>query len=872
MTSDAEELRLTRLKFHPRQKQAFESEMTEMLFGGASEGGKLLDLATEVATPSGWATVGELKIGDKIFGQDGKLYDILDLSPINYEPKSYELTFDNGEKVIACADHLWKTFNRDERVQATRLSPEFRALRRSKRRSRAIANPNRTPSQIEGIIRANKTRTHNYKPIPTGTVRTTQEIFDTLRVSTGHINHSIRLTKPLELEAKELPIDPYLLGAWLGDGHSNAGRLTGRDPEVWEEFEKAGFKVTHRCDNLEHGLLGFIHHLRAANVLNNKHIPADYLRGSKEQRLALLQGLMDTDGCCDKDGSVQFTNTNKNLSDGVAELAASLGWKVFRRSKIPTIYGKPCARAYIVKFSPDEPIFRIKRKIARQKLSKRKYNEFYYITDCQPIASRPMRCIRISNPEKLFLITKSFIATHNSAFIRRALARWCIHIPNLQCTLIRKKHSDILKNHVFGDDGFKVLLKDLEERKLVSITKDGVKFWNGSVINFQHCQDERQFDTAQGSGTHVLAIDEATQLSPRLINAFRGWCRMSKEMQAELPKRYQGKFPRIIYTANPIGASIGYFRREFVKTRAAFEIEKVLGFKRGFIPSRIDDNPSADKEAQAGRLAAFDKGTAKALIDGDWDAPTGDFFKNYDEAKHVVPDFIPPTYWLKWRSFDWGKSEPFSVLWFCLSDGEAFTDNQGRERWFPAGSVIVYREWHGCNPDSPEHGLGITNIEICRGILARTTENTSGITVTDSLPFQSRDDELMADVYAKHGVPLTKGNTDRALGAARVKDYLDGIDGYPRLYITESCKYLRDYLPAVETDPLDREKYVDSGEATHNVDALRYGIATRPTIKTKPAVVSNLVARINPSANISTSPKSLLASLNKKSIGNVGRR
>lgn len=459
-----------------------------------------------------------------------------------------------------------------------------------------------------------------------------------------------------------------------------------------------------------------------------------------------------------------------------------------------------------------------------------------------------------------------------SAYIRRALCRWSCEIANLQSTLIRKKHADILKNHVYGDDGFKVLLAPLIEAKKVVITEEGIKFWNGSVINFQHCQDERQFDTAQGSGTHVLAIDEATQISPRLVVAFRAWCRMSLETAALLPPKYRDKFPRIIYTANPIGASLGYFRREFVKARPAWAIEEVLGFKRQYIPSRIDDNPSADKKAQEGRLAAFDIGTAKALKEGDWDAPTGDFYKNYDEARHVVPDFIPPSYWLKWRGFDWGKAEPFCVLWFTVSDGQEFIDQQGRKRWFKIGTVIVYREWYGCDPNKPADGLGLTNIDICRGIVARTKEVTSGITVTDNLPFQRRDDELMAEVYAKNGVPLTLGNTDRALGAARVKDYLDGVDGEAMLKICECCVYLRDYIPAVETDPTDREKYVDSGEATHSNDTLRVGLATRPSIKSKPAEKPSTLASHNTGSRIAVAPQKLIAQLQKQHSGRAGRR
>ena len=98
-------------QFTPKQALAFNSPANEIFWGGAAGGGKLLALDTKIPTPSGWKTVGALKIGEQIFGQDGKPYDILDLSPISYEPKSFELTFDNGTKIKACADHLWRTFD-----------------------------------------------------------------------------------------------------------------------------------------------------------------------------------------------------------------------------------------------------------------------------------------------------------------------------------------------------------------------------------------------------------------------------------------------------------------------------------------------------------------------------------------------------------------------------------------------------------------------------------------------------------------------------------------------------------------------------------------------------------------------------------------
>lgn len=418
---------------------------------------------------------------------------------------------------------------------------------------------------------------------------------------------------------------------------------------------------------------------------------------------------------------------------------------------------------------------------------------------------------------------------------RVLLITFCLSIPGLQCVLIRKKYDDILKNHVEGPTGFKALLAPLIEAGKVKITKNGVYFPKGAIIAFQHCQDERQFDSAQGVEKHILVIDEATQISERLIRFFRGWVRMPLAMQESLPEEFKGKLPLILYTANPIGASVGYFRRNFVKARAAFEVQEVDGFLRQYIPSRAQDNPSVDLRAHHGRLAGMgDAALAKALDEGDWDAPIGDFIRQWDDEIHRVRDFIPPSHWFKFRSFDWGGAEPFSVGWWCVSDGEEFEDHEKRTRWFPRGALIRYREWYGCDPDDPSKGIDLQNVDIAKGIVARTHEVTSGVTITDSLPFQKRGGELMAEEFARNGVILTRGNTDREIGWKRVKDYLAGIDGFPMLYITDSCPAAADYLPALQRHPTRAEDAVEHGEATHTCDEVRLAVMTRPPIKSKP--------------------------------------
>lgn len=418
---------------------------------------------------------------------------------------------------------------------------------------------------------------------------------------------------------------------------------------------------------------------------------------------------------------------------------------------------------------------------------------------------------------------------------------WSLQIENLQTILIRKKKSDILENHLYGPSGYCDLLRPLEKEGVVKITQDGITFNNtSSRIVFKHCQDERQFVSAQGVASHVLIIDEATQISSWLIQIFRGWCTMPEEMKAKLPERYRGCFPKIIYTANPIGPSVPYFKRQFVKARDSFEIEKVHGFLRQFIPSRVEDNPSEDPDATKGRIEGmYDDSLAKALLEGDWDAALGDFFPEYDEFRHVIPDIELPAGWFRFRTFDWGTAEPFAVHWWAVSDGTPVTIPDGREVWFPRGAFIIYREWYGCNEDKPAEGLRLRNEDMAYGILARSTDiDRDVVTLTDRLPFQDRGGKTIAETFRDCGVRLTLADCSRIPGWSQLRSrligkYVDSNDPRPTpmLFIASSCKYLREYLPALPRHNTKPEDATEHGETTHVCDSARMGCMARTVIK-----------------------------------------
>jgi hypothetical protein len=392
----------------------------------------------------------------------------------------------------------------------------------------------------------------------------------------------------------------------------------------------------------------------------------------------------------------------------------------------------------------------------------------------------------------------------------------------------------------------------------VSITENTVR-WNltGSLIRGCQCKHNDDLDKYQGLEKHVLGIDEAPQLKEEHIRGLLGWVRMPSTMTDLLPdqladlyphiKREDRKhlFPRVIYTGNPLGPSKNFFRRNFVKARPPRTIERTEdkhgGFLRQFIPSFVSDNPYADPVAQRRRLSAMGEDVADALITGNWDTIAGQFYDMWDTSRHVVPDFMPPDWWFKFRTMDLGYREPTVVHWWAVSDGEEFRDGKGRKRWFPRGSLICYREWNIADPEEPSLGLALRNEEIAQGILSRTEEQISDITVTDSLPFQDRGmgssskKYRIADVFADAGVPLVQGNTAIIHGCAQVRDRLIGRAGFPLLYFCQCCVAACTYMPMIGRSETHPEKTEEDGECTHACDSTRYACTTRPITIDRPS-------------------------------------
>jgi transposase-like protein len=416
----------------------------EAWLAAGRRGGKALALDTPIPTPDGWTTMGSLKMGDIVYDENGQPTRVTDAFPVMHGRPCYRVIFSDNSSIVADGEHLWTTLTARTRKARGRVTTEGKGRRWSKEDRDELLRL-RQQGVSSSVIAAKFGRTRNavyqafkqretYTLPPTQSCTfTTEEIRKTLYVSRkdGEIalNHSIDCCAALQGQSCELPVDPYLLGCWLGDGHSNASAITTADREIVASFEAQGYRAnkwknTSNGKASTYGIIAgedgtFVGRLKTAGVFGNKHVPSVYLRVPFEERLALLQGLMDTDGYCDARGHCEFTSIKEDLARGVREIALSLGFKACISESRANIKGRDISAKYRVTFiaHADCPVFRLPRKFSRQLAPGGKHSaqsRRRYIVSVEPVESVPVRCISVDSPSSLYLAGDAMIPTHNS--------------------------------------------------------------------------------------------------------------------------------------------------------------------------------------------------------------------------------------------------------------------------------------------------------------------------------------------------------------------------------------------------------------------------------------------------------------------------
>jgi superfamily II DNA or RNA helicase len=392
--------------------------MPRMILGDDTGLGKAQPIDAKVLThQEGWVPIGTIRIGDVIIGSDGRPTKVVGIFPQGVK-KVYRVIMSDGSSTECCDEHLW----------TVRTGNTMR-----------LGNGWRTYS-LEHIISVGLKRQ---------------------RGSNG-LRWMIPIVKPVRFPEKKLPVDPYLVGALLGDGSmSRRVRRTNGDPEM---FELVRQKLPEGCklgaktkDGLGQSLIfragvknPLINGLRKIGLMgknwDTKFIPRLYLEGSIVQREELLRGLMDIDGDVSKDGmTAQFYSSNKLLVDGFVELVQSLGGTAKVKSKTPVLRGKSRAKrkkfAYTITISVPNGVvpFSLSRKVARWR-PRTKYFPSRRIAKIEEVGEKECICIKVDAPDNLY-VTDNFIITHNTVEVLSAIGYVWLMEPEFVPVVVTKKSS-----------------------------------------------------------------------------------------------------------------------------------------------------------------------------------------------------------------------------------------------------------------------------------------------------------------------------------------------------------------------------------------------------------------------------------------------
>jgi hypothetical protein len=350
---------------------------------------KDLECSTPVLTANrGWVTHRELVVGDMVFSPSGKAVKVEAVTE-TYQNECLQIEFDDGAVIVAGVGHLWRVLERHER---DRHLGKRRVTR-------------------EPVIRRS----------------------DELKVR----DNVGSLLGPLEFgEEIDLPLPPYILGVWLGDGSQHNCSVTGdiEDVQVYRDrFAELGFPLRLTSMKTEKvGTFTFSENaqghrggtpkiMRGLGLRECKHIPEVYFKSSIEARFELLRGLMDTDGTSQRT-TATFVNTNKRLVDDVFRLASELGLRPRKRRHSLKWKGVPYAFFHVsFQHFSDIQVFKLprKQKKASSNFTKRYQNRVKSITS---VGVRSTNCVQVEGG--LYLVGERMIPTHNSSVWTHGANAW----------------------------------------------------------------------------------------------------------------------------------------------------------------------------------------------------------------------------------------------------------------------------------------------------------------------------------------------------------------------------------------------------------------------------------------------------------------
>ena len=333
----------------------------------------------------------------------------------------------------------------------------------------------------------------------------------------------------IDYPEKKHIIDPYILGLWLGDGDKTHPRIAVgvNEPEIMSAItdycDKNGFEVNVRYQNHSAGECCEVciksgkilpEEMRRLNIEGNKHIPQEYLIDSVENRLQLLAGLIDSDGCLDKRGNLGFYNTDKVLVDTVVELCDSLGFRTTVNRQVKEYWSEAHSTVQttevfnvFIKGKRSEIPCRCPRKQAKDSTQSLDYG--FYIT---PIGEGDYAGFTLDGDGRLLL--SDYTVTHNTHMLVACLLIECMRKPNTTCIYIGEtmELSEGLIDAAANEIVEACHLQDKRGKRFNWRRMD-----NGSQILVRGLSNTKDPDQIRGNKAKVIVIDEFFHLKSNLL-------------------------------------------------------------------------------------------------------------------------------------------------------------------------------------------------------------------------------------------------------------------------------------------------------------------------------------------------------------------
>lgn len=372
---------------------------------------------------------------------------------------------------------------------------------------------------------------------------------------------------------------------------------------------------------------------------------------------------------------------------------------------------------------------------------------------------------------------------------------------------------------------------------------------NGARLKFVYLEKDSDAEEYQGHSYTRVYVEEVTNFpNPGPINKLRATLRSGMGVPVGMR-----------LTGNPGGAGHNWVKKryidpapqgykiitesteiEYIDPDTMLQIKQIVSLSRVFIPSKIKDNALLMKNDPTYILRLRQSGSAalvKAWLEGDWGIIDGAFFDNWDSDLIVKPmDMLTaiPKHSLRFRSFDWGSAKPFSVGWWAVSDGT----------WgLPKGALLRYREWYGSTGEA-NHGLKLTADLVAEGILERERGEYITYGVADPSIFIRNGGPSIMEMMLRKGCAWRKADNKREPGWAKLRQMLgnipinpaepNGPHSDPMVFLLECCEDSIRTIPTLQHDE-DKMEDLDTEAEDHAADDWRYGVMSRPWIKTAPA-------------------------------------